>query len=253
MNEKANITEKQKLKTSKLAIVSLLFVIASLIILPFRLTVYRPEDIDVIGWHIVRLFCLIVFPFSLFAFFHIIKHRNKLKGKSFALTGIIFATCILTYWLAQETLGKTKGKPMGTLCGTYINELGKAIKMYEGDFIKYPDPNKWCDLLIDDLGAKPFICYSGAPVSYSLVYGKIKYAQPKPQKGNCSYAINPDCEPNSSDDTVLLFETKIGWNQAGGPEILNIENHQGKGCHIVFNDGHNEFIKTDQLKYLRWK
>ncbi|MHC4230727.1 MAG: H-X9-DG-CTERM domain-containing protein, partial [Planctomycetota bacterium] len=54
-------------------------------------------------------------------------------------------------------------------------------------------------------------------------------------------------------DTVLLFETYPGWNQAGGPEILTVENHEGDGCNIVFADGHAEFVKTQALNDLRWK
>ena len=230
MSEKENNTENQKLKTSKLAIVSLLLVIVSFIILPFRLKVYRPEYIDISGWHIVRSLGLIILPLSFYALLHIRKHKDKLKGKSFALMGAIFAACVLLWFLQEKFDRREPGYDFP--CGSHINGLGKAVKLYEGDFGQYPDPDKWCDLLVKfcDVDLKLFICDSGAPVSYNLVYGKLKYAQPKPQKGNCNYAINPNCEPNSPDDTVMLFETKIDWNQAGGPEILTIENHQGKGC-----------------------
>jgi len=46
---------------------------------------------------------------------------------------------------------------------------------------------------------------------------------------------------------------KLRWNQVGGPEILTTENHGGKGCHISFNDGHVEFVKTEELGQLKWK
>ena len=52
---------------------------------------------------------------------------------------------------------------------------------------------------------------------------------------------------------VLLFETKDGWNQLGGPEILTTENHEGKGCNILLNDGTARFVKTDELSKLKWK
>jgi prepilin-type processing-associated H-X9-DG protein len=50
----------------------------------------------------------------------------------------------------------------------------------------------------------------------------------------------------------LLFETK-GGNQFGGPELLSFGNHKGKGCNILFNDGHVEFVKKEQLGQLKWK
>jgi hypothetical protein len=37
---------------------------------------------------------------------------------------------------------------------------------------------------------------------------------------------------------VLLFETKGGWNQYGGPELLSTKNHKGDGCHVLINDSH---------------
>jgi len=66
------------------------------------------------------------------------------------------------------------------------------------------------------------------------------------------YAMNPNCEPNSPPGTVLLFETKGGWNQFGGPGLLTFENHGGKGCNILFNDGHVEFVRTKLFEELKW-
>jgi hypothetical protein len=71
--------------------------------------------------------------------------------------------------------------------------------------------------------------------------------------GPCSYAMNPDCEPNSPDDVVLLFESKPGWNRFGGAELLNFDNHDGKGCNVLFNDQHVEFIHVEDVNKLRWK
>jgi prepilin-type processing-associated H-X9-DG protein len=65
--------------------------------------------------------------------------------------------------------------------------------------------------------------------------------------------MNPDCEPNSPADLVLLFETKGGWNQYGGPELLTLDNHKGEGANVLFNDGHVKFIKPDEVGKLKWK
>ena len=71
-------------------------------------------------------------------------------------------------------------------------------------------------------------------------------------KGRCHYAMNPKCWPNSPPDTVLLFETKGGWNQFGGVESLAFENHKGKGCNILFNNGNIVFIKPEEVGNLKW-
>ena len=41
--------------------------------------------------------------------------------------------------------------------------------------------------------------------------------------------MNPACKPDSSFDTVLLFETRPGWNQHGGRELFTFDNHNPKG------------------------
>jgi prepilin-type processing-associated H-X9-DG protein len=125
------------------------------------------------------------------------------------------------------------------VCGANLNTLGNAIKAYSSDNDgKYPAPDSWCDLLVEhtDVDERLFVCRSV-------------------EQGRCHYAINPNCKPNSPVDIVLLFETKSGWNQFGGPEILTLENHKDirEGCNILFNDGHVEFVTIERLSKLKWK
>jgi hypothetical protein len=255
MSETENKIESQKRKISKLAMISLFFVVISLIILPFRLIVYRPESIDISGWHFIRLLGFIVFPFSLYALFHTKKHKDKLTGKSFALLGTIFAACVLFMFL-QEKINSI-GTGHSFRCASTIHGLGNAMKLYAADFGQYPESNQWCDLLVKyyAVNSKQFIAHPSSISSIWIYYFSQIYPRPNPQQRKSNYAINPNCEPNSPDDTVLLFETKIGWNQAGGPEILNTENHNREGCSILFNDrdGRVEFIKTEQFKDLKWE
>ena len=77
---------------------------------------------------------------------------------------------------------------------------------------------------------------------------------PNMQEGRCHYAINRNCEPNSPPETVLLFETKAGWNQHGGPELFTFDNHDPKGGCALLNDGTVKFIRTkEELHALRWR
>ena len=73
----------------------------------------------------------------------------------------------------------------------------------------------------------------------------------------CHYALNPDCGPNSPPDTVLLFETKAGWNQHGGTELFTFDNNDPKRGSVLLNDGIPgtiKFIRTkEELQQLRWK
>ena len=84
--------------------------------------------------------------------------------------------------------------------------------------------------------------------------GYIRDHKPVSILGRCHYAVNPNCEPDSAGDVVLLFETKAGWNQHGGPELFAFDNHDPKGGCVLLNDGTVKFIRTPaELQALRWK
>jgi hypothetical protein len=128
-----------------------------------------------------------------------------------------------------------------TVCGSSLYTLGSALQIYAHDCGgDYPEAENWCDLLLErtKVSESEFVCTA---------------ARTKGDTNPCHYAMNPDCEPNSPAGMVLLFETKGGWNQAGGPEILSTENHEGKGCNIAFNDGTVRFVPTDRLNTLKWR
>ncbi len=164
------------------------------------------------------------------------------------------------------------------LCQNKLDGLGKAFSLYAHDNDgKYPTADKWCDLLIKyaDVIPRQFICISSDAI-----------------RGESSYALNKNIVgmkvSDVPSDVVLLFETNFGkdpngrqeqladrdyyrhiygsgthsssekvyrlrWNQCGGPEIITFNNHVGKGCNVLFNDGNVEFIRARDIGKLRWK
>jgi prepilin-type processing-associated H-X9-DG protein len=113
-------------------------------------------------------------------------------------------------------------------CGSNLCGLGKALTLYAEEHGVYPKPDKWCDALLQGKYAdeKMFKC-------------------PGNKKARCSYSINPNCEPNSEPNIVLVFESKGGWNSFGGPELFTTKYHKNEGCNILYNDGHVKFESTD--------
>jgi hypothetical protein len=93
----------------------------------------------------------------------------------------------------------------------------------------YPTPTHWCDDIlrhypvfgigIGRWNAKPHVC-------------------PSAVEGKNHYAMNPNCKPDSPPDMVLLFETRAGWNENGGPELFTFDNHDPT---------------KEELHQLRWK
>jgi hypothetical protein len=177
---------------------------------------------------------------SIIALIHINLSKGRLEGTGKATTSIIlsliyiFIVCVLTPAISHIRMIKQRD-----VCPEHLFALGKALKIYADEYSAYPVANKWCDILLQskDVNETLFKC-------------------PYNKKARCNYAINPNCEPNSSPDTVLVFETKGGWNIYGGVELLTLDNHLGEGCFILFNDGHVTFESTDVnrkfLNELNW-
>ena len=169
----------------------------------------------------------------------IYKSSGKLSGEALAGSGIAFSVGFIIVMLFTIFGHPTRVRRFSphVVCHARLKQLAKVMQAYAVDNDgKYPTADRWCDLLIKhaDIIEKQFRC-------------------PGDKKGPCSYAINSNCEPNSPNDVVLLFETKGGWNQFGGPELLAPENHRGKGCNILFNGLYGEFVRTEEFEKLNWK
>ena len=129
-------------------------------------------------------------------------------------------------------------------CERHLKELRKALRKATGVENKYPIAAEWSDVMEQYRQAR-------YPTKERITWSLKCPAQ---QEGKCHYAMNPNCKPDSPSDMVLLFETKAGWNQHGGPELFTFDNHDPKGGCVLLNDGTVKFIRTkDELQQLRWK
>lgn len=156
-----------------------------------------------------------------------------------------------------------------TTCKANLIKLGEALNVYSNDYGRYPPAEQWCDLLVQhsDIKGYYFQCVAAREERYHPTvdqdadqndpwFQTFSYRDPNGRVYYVKrgyYAINPNCEPNSPEDIVLLFETKGGWNQFGEAEILTTEHHRRKGCNVLFNDGHVEFINSKRISQLKWK
>ncbi len=113
----------------------------------------------------------------------------------------------------------------------------------------YPAPRNWCDAL-EWAFAGTRVRSKRHEVDLIMKF----HVCPSVGEGKNHYAMNPNCKPDSPTDMVLLFETKAGWNQHGGPELFTFDNHDPKGGCVLLNDGTVKFIRTtEELNKLRWK
>lgn len=125
-------------------------------------------------------------------------------------------------------------------CLVNLRNLGVHLAIYADDYRGvYPPSERWCDAIVDPCGSDD--------------HGVRSLLRcPKAKVGPCNYSMNPNAGPRQARDVVLLFESEPGWNQSGGAELLTTENHQGKGCSVLFTDLHVEFVKTEDLSKLKW-
>jgi hypothetical protein len=156
-------------------------------------------------------------------------------------------------WSLSRITPEVRSFDLRVQCAANLRDLWYRLRLYHrvkaadsgasvGNIRKsYPPAAKWCDDISSAywrLGkaiARPFKC-------------------PSASEGEGHYAINPSCTYDAPPDTVLLFETKPGWNQHGGPVLFTFDNHDPKGGLVLLNDGTVKFIRTEEeLKQLRWK
>jgi len=241
MTNNNTIIQKQ---LSRIVIPLLFFTGLAIAFGPFTLIIYRPQ-FEVIQGH---RYAWLPATIGLILCATVIIKFGQRAGKKHITKAIICV--IVNLMLVCGSFRHIKiGFATLAICGGNMSRLGKSFKQYAQDHNDiYPDANSWCDELIKvvDVEARAFLCVP----DYHVNYFGIGYSYPQPGIGKCHYAMNSNCKTDSSPDTVLLYETAIGWNTHGGRELLTFKNHRGDGCTIVFNNGYVSF-ETNPLE-LNW-
>jgi len=253
MSEKENNTQSSRLRISRLAIVSPLLSILGICLLVLILYwegAYSLLALSLIPFYLTPFYVygylasgLMIAAGIIGGIIGVKKVRSKariLKGGRLAISGAVMGAVFLVFWVLHSPGSIFTAQ---TKCAANLQMLGKWMLLYAGDYAEeYPTTEKWCDLLVE---------YMDTAVDMRAIEKCFKC--PANKKGRCHYAMNPNLSPRSHPRLVLLFETKGGWNQFGGPELLTFENHGGRGCNILFNDQHVEFVKPEQINQLKWK
>jgi prepilin-type processing-associated H-X9-DG protein len=244
MDETNSNVQNQKPKTSKLAIVCVLIPLVLFVISLGFIELLCNENTSDFA---MLLFLFIVAPgiyilplnflLGIYALIKIKKSKGLLKGYVLSIAGMLMS--VLAFHYAMMATSSIRPEARIAHSKLEMIKVGKVLRVYSTEYENhYPTANKWCDLLVE---------HSDIEKTAFCLAAKQKW-----EKDSFQYAINPNCEPNSPSDMVLLFEIKGGWNKFGGPEILSIENHYRKGCNVLFNDGHAEFIKPKKIGQLKW-
>ena len=233
---------EQKRKTSRLAIVSFSFIVLSICsFLVFFISFGGYGLLMYISIILFSIFAVPGFFVGIVADCKICRNKDKLKGRVFSILGISLGFVFLIFTLALSLFYCFYVRPLMTdlACSGNMKVIGYSMRLYSHENSgEFPSPDSWSELLIKhaDLQEEWLIC---------------RAAEKLGSEEKCHYAINPKADPNSAGRVVLLFETKGGWNQYGGKELLTTENHNNRGCSVLFNDSIVGFIRAEDINDLR--
>jgi len=193
--------------------------------------------IFLLWWYPTLFICGLALILGIIAIVTIKLKKGALGGIKLVKGGI----CLVLLCFLGLYILKLKSTPILHIerCRAVLRNLIEDMDAYAQDNNdKWPPGPTWCDVLHDKYvrSLHQFIC-------------------PADNVGPCSYAINEHAVNLGTSipvNMVLLFESKPGWNQVGGPEMLNTTNHNGRGCIVCFGDYHNEFVPTSRLGDLQW-
>jgi prepilin-type processing-associated H-X9-DG protein len=261
-------------------LIPILYIIASCCMI-YQRHVPAPFKVFLMLCSMVIMLSIVLLPASFISgFIAVIKialSKRLLKGYIFSILGILLS--IWAFDLNGKALNSGRIYSTEVCCQSRIKQLGNMIKDYSQLHNgQYPEPSRWCDLLCDlwksqnQEKVKRIVANhvadmergGDAEVVDAIISNEAGFFCPSYfgllRRKESNYAINPNCKPDSPPDTVLLFETVVGWNKFGGPEcvafnhlILSIIpfNHV-KGCNVLFNDGNVELISPKKIGKLKW-
>jgi hypothetical protein len=177
---------------------------------------------------------------SLVALATVVLSRKRAAGRGWAAAGALISAILVLLTL-------TVGLPMldtvhQAVCQKNLMQLALVLEMYAGDNGDLLPTTSWSDRALSEVGRD--------------VWGIFRC--PEAPGLRCAYAFNRALMGRSiktipqPERTVLLFESDLGWNSAGGPDALvRTPRHSGKDV-FAFADGSVKLFDRKQESDLIW-
>jgi hypothetical protein len=172
--------------------------------------------------------------------------RGALKGRMLATMGILlsFAMLVLVgmgvFWAVSQHPQHRPGRPAvrSTGCEENLNQLAHAVRQYANDHGDiFPGATNWCDQVREYVPSMDVYTCPGASSDQ-----RSSFALNRNVAGRNQETLNPA--------TVLLFESTVGWNAAGTPEIAG----SARGFLLVaLVNGELVRIAPEGVSSLRWE
>ncbi|MDP6903926.1 MAG: hypothetical protein QF406_05725 [Verrucomicrobiota bacterium] len=149
-------------------------------------------------------------------------------------------------------LAKAKAKANAIKSMNNAKQLGVGLIIHaEDNDGRLPAADKWCDAILREVGSPMVFASSQDPVSVNMAKSGQKvssYAFNKALSGKNLNEVNPQ--------TVIVFETDLGWNGSGGLKdaLEFLEFFDGQSIAVGTADGTVRQVSSpDQLRRMRWE
>jgi hypothetical protein len=169
-----------------------------------------------------------------------------LRKKPRALNVLVSCLSLLIYFYAllsvaaiHNRIGHSPVRPYVIRAQNLSEMLEEYAKEHDN---RLPVSSNWYDMLIE---------------FNPEIYHRISNRLDEKYGGLIDYAFNANMSEGKlaevPKNAVLLFETPLAKNPAGGPELMSTNNHPIKGCFVLFADMHIAFVRAEDFNNLRWK
>ena len=200
---------------------------------------------------------------------------SKSKWRKRVLIGVAWSSFSLLIALSLGAADKDRRSASEEACRSQLKAVFGHLSLYGRDIPL--DKSRWCDdveLTMNKRSLPHILRCPGRFEAGKFIYLIdvrlcYSYRNKDLTRGPCDYALNKHIDneslelvfrglandPNKNElppDMVLLFESTPGWNQIGGAELLTVDQHEGRGCNVLFCNGDVRFVKTEDVSALRW-
>jgi hypothetical protein len=170
------------------------------------------------------------------------KSQKGSRSVNIIVSSLSFLISFAAVWTVPATLDRMR-EAAREIPSRNLSQLGYTLENYGKEHnCQLPIGITWCDEIIK------FDPYSS---------NKMRKGRVKNDEGLSEFALNINLSELKLNElpknVVLLFETKLAKNPAGGAELINAENHPLKGCFVLFGDMHVAFVRAEDFNNLRWK
>jgi hypothetical protein len=183
---------------------------------------------------------------------------GRLRGHGLAVAGICVSSVMLFLSipfmarLALPAMARTKHeaerfspsrareRAQIKYCSGNLRVLAACVKLYAQEHTnQLPPAATWCDAIQSKVIAPEiFQCF----------------AEPSRR---CAFAFNAKLGDRKDTEidpqTVMLFESDLGWNGCGGAGSLKPHKHASRSVNVAFANGLVEAVPRSRLRTLRWE